>query len=91
MKKSRPWSFYLFMLIFFGGSLGNFWWLRWWWLALASDLAAYLLVGAVANKIGDFKCWRLMIWWLPLLLLPGLDWLRILRLGEIYGKRKVVS
>lgn len=91
MKVRRPLSFYLFMLVFLGGSLANFWWFDTWLWALSADLTAYVLIGSGFNKIGGFKCWRLVIWWLPLLLLPGLNWLKILRLGEVHGTRKTGS
>jgi hypothetical protein len=87
MKVVRPKSFYLFLAIFLAGSILPFWLLRWWWLALASDIAAYTIVGIAINKVGDFRCWRIALWWLPMLLLPGLNWMRILRIGEAHVPR----
>jgi|WetSurSiteA1Bulk_404760.scaffolds.fasta_scaffold16513_2 hypothetical protein len=87
MSSRRTLSFYLFMVIFLGGCLSNFWFLCW-WLALLSDVAAYAVVGGFINWVGQFHCPRIVLWWLPMLLLPKLDWLAILRLG---GKKKEKS
>ena len=85
MKFLRSRSLYRFLAIFFVSSLVPFALLRWWWLALTLDVVAYLVVGLVINVLGELHNRRIVLFWLPVLLFPGLDWVRIIGFG---GKGK---